>query len=252
MTALTNTKHTTSEQHIDLSVSRSNRDFSKIQEWFEQHEPFDLNEKRLRSLTAADGDGINCDCIEEVGANIQEKLNNVRVTEASLKRNHQVHSLNHLQPAIQIEKKKYHIDPMKLFSRLIAIVQREEDMIPYFSSYELTAIPTSIFKDGAMRKIQKSQLAKLVTSDVQPAECNMRTSYVIDGGALLHKVKWAKKAAYKDILLQYVQYVHAKYGQHTCIVFDGYESGPSTKDQEHLGDLGKYLQVSSSVNQWRL
>ena len=26
MTALTNTKHTTSEQHIDLSVSRSNRD----------------------------------------------------------------------------------------------------------------------------------------------------------------------------------------------------------------------------------
>ena len=93
MTALTNTKHTTSEQHIDLSGSRSNRDFkdlSKIQEWFEQHEPFNLNEKRLRSLssglTAADGDGINCDSIEEVGANIQEKLNNIHVTEASLKR----------------------------------------------------------------------------------------------------------------------------------------------------------------------
>ena len=111
-------------------------------------------------------------------------------------------------------------------------------MIPYFS-YELTAIPTSLFKDGAMRKTQKSQLAKIVTSDVQPAECNVRTSYVIDGGALLHKVKWAKKAAYKDILLQYVRYVHAKYGQRTCIVFDGYESGPSTKDQEHLRRLGK-------------
>ena len=114
-------------------------------------------------LTAADGDGINCDSIEEVGANIQEKLNNIHVTEASLKRKDQVRSLNHLQPAIQIEKKIY-IDPMKLFSRLIAIVQREEDMIPYFS-YELTAIPTSLFKDGAMRKTQKSQLAKIVTSD---------------------------------------------------------------------------------------
>ncbi len=32
---------------------------------------------------------------------------------------------------------------MKLFSRLIAIVQREEDVTPYFS-YELTPIPTSL------------------------------------------------------------------------------------------------------------
>ena len=256
MTALTDTKHTTSEQHIDLSVSRRNRDFkdlNKIQEWFEHHEPFNSNEKKLRSLssglTAADGDKINCDCIEEVGASIQRKLNNICVTEASLKRNDQVRSLNHLQPAILIEKKKYHIDPMKLFSRLIAIVQREDDMIPYFS-YELTAIPTSLFKDGLMRKTQKSQLAKLVASDVQPAECNMRTSYVIDGGALLRKVKWAKKAAYRDILQQYVQYVHAKYGRQTCIVFDGYESGPSTKDQEHLRRLGKVsadIQLSESM-----
>ena len=68
-----------------------------------------MNEKRLRSLssglTAADGDGINCDSIEEVGANIQEKFNNIHVTEASLKRKDQVCSLNHLQPAIQIEKR---------------------------------------------------------------------------------------------------------------------------------------------------
>ena len=78
----------------------------------------------------------------------------------------------------------------------------------------------------------------------------MRTSYVIDGGALLHKVKWDKKAAYKGILLQYVQYVHAKYGQRTCIVFDGYESGLSTKDQEHLRRLGKVcadIQLSESM-----
>ncbi len=60
---------------------------------------------------------------------------------------------------------------MKLFSRLIAIVQREEDMTPYFR-YELTPIPTSLFKDGVMRKTQKSQLAKLLTSDLEPVECN--------------------------------------------------------------------------------
>ena len=256
MTTLTNTKHKTSEQHVDLSISRSNRDFKdlcKIQEWFDQHEPFNLNEGRLRSLssglTAAEGDGINCDSTEEVGAKIQMKLNNVSVTEASLKRKDQVCSLDHLQPGIQIDKKKYHIDPMNLFSRLIAIVQREEDMIPYFS-YELTTIPTSLFKDSAMRKTQKSQLAKTIASGVELAERDVRIDHVIDGGALLHKVKWAKKATYKNIVMQYVEYVHAKYGQRCCIVFDGYERGPSTKDQEHLRRVGKTcadIQLSESM-----
>ena len=86
--------------------------------------------------------------IVQNGAKIKMKLNNVSVTEASLKRKDQVCSLDHLQPGIQIDKKKYHIDPMNLFSRLIAIAQREEDMIPYFSN-ELTTIQTSLFKDSA-------------------------------------------------------------------------------------------------------
>ncbi len=119
-----------------------------------------------------------------------------------------------------------------MFSRLIAIIQREEDLSPYFC-YELTAFPTSLFKDGIMRKTQKSQLAKIITSDVQPAECNARTEYVIDEGALLHKVKWAKKTTYHDVIMQYVEYVHRKYEHQCCIVFDGYE-GPSTKSHEHL------------------
>ena len=66
MTTITNLKHKTSEQHIELGISRSKRDFedlSNIQEWFNLHEPFNLNEPRLRSLssglTAAGGDGVN-------------------------------------------------------------------------------------------------------------------------------------------------------------------------------------------------
>ena len=89
---------------------RDFKDLGKIQEWFEQHEPFNLSEGRLCSLssglTATDGHGMNCDITEEVG-----------------------------------------------------------DMIPYFS-YELAAIPTSLFRDSAMRKTQKSQLAKALTNDV--------------------------------------------------------------------------------------
>ena len=39
-------------------------------------------------------------------------------------------------------------------------------------SNELTAIPTSLFKDYAMRKSAKAQLAKALMSNVQPSECN--------------------------------------------------------------------------------
>ena len=163
-------------------------------------------------LTASEDDDVNCDCTEEVGAKIQQKIDSVTVTEASLKRSDQIRSLNHLQPGIQINKKKYHIDLIIFFSRLIAIVQREEDMTQYFK-YELTAFPTSLFKDAGMLKMQISQLAKAITTDVEPADCSVSAVYVIDVGTLLHKSKRTKKATYKYIVKQYISYVRAKYGQ---------------------------------------
>ena len=238
MTAITNLKHNTSDQHVELGISRCKRDFKdlcSIQEWFDQHEPFDINEPRLRSLSlgliAAEGDGINCDKTEQIGVQIQKQLDNISVTEGSNKRSQQVRSLNHLLPGLKVDKKQVYINPTILFSRLIAIIQREEEISPYFD-YELTVIPTSLFKDNTMRKTPKSQLAKAVANNVQPCEHNVQATHVIDGGALIHKVKWPKKATYKDIAQQYVSYVRAKYGA-SSIVFDGYEQGPSIKDHEH-------------------
>ena len=43
---------------------------------------------------------------------------------------------------------------------------------PYYFNYELTAIPTSLFKDYAMRKTAKAQLAEVLMSKIQPSECN--------------------------------------------------------------------------------
>ena len=60
----------------------------------------------------------------------------------------QVKYLEQLYPGIPVDKQKVNINPTALFSRLIAIVQREEDMTPYFH-YELTAIPTSLFNRPA-------------------------------------------------------------------------------------------------------
>lgn len=91
MTTATNLKHKTSDQHIELGISRCKRDFedlSKIQVWFSQHEPFNMNERRLRSLssglTATDSDDVNCHRTEDVGAKIQQQLDNVCVTKAAV------------------------------------------------------------------------------------------------------------------------------------------------------------------------
>ena len=122
MTTITNLKHNTSDQHVELGISRSKydfRDLCSIQEWFDQHEPFDINEPRLRSLSsglaATDGDGISCDITEQIGAKLQERLDNVTVTDGSIKRSEQARSLDHLLPGFKVDKKQVHINPLFYF-----------------------------------------------------------------------------------------------------------------------------------------
>ncbi|KAG1690300.1 hypothetical protein GQR58_007643 [Nymphon striatum] len=55
--------------------------------------------------------------------------------------------------------------------------------------------------------------------------------YVLDGGALVQRIPWARGSTYKGICRQYTEYVTKKYGQAT-VVFDGY-GGASTKNTTH-------------------
>ena len=73
---------------------------------------------------------------------------------------------------------------------------------------------------------------------MQPSEQHTRAIRVLDGGAFLHRVKWTKHATYKETAKHYVSYVRTKYGS-CCIVFDGYDQGPSINDHEHLRRLQK-------------
>ena len=88
-----------------------------------------------------------------------------------------------------------------------------------------------------MRKANKAMLKKAITQNFEPSEENPYTMYVIDGGALLHKVKWIPNSTYLQVADQYLTYVRTKYGR-ACVVFDGYEAGPSTKDHEHIRRSG--------------
>ena len=55
MSTLTERQRKSSEQHLDMTKSRCNRDFAdmmKLKEWFNLHEPFDENVPGLRSISS--------------------------------------------------------------------------------------------------------------------------------------------------------------------------------------------------------
>ena len=111
------------------------------------------------------------------------------------------------------------------------LIDRAEDLPDCFD-YELTPKPTSLFKDGLMKKPNNAQLGReLVKNSKILRENSENTTYVLDGGALLHQVFSNLPATYSNIMEQYCTYILRKYGNHVHIIFDGYKS--STKHHEH-------------------
>ena len=100
MTILTNLKRNTSEQHVELTSSLRRHDkksMEKIISSFDTHNPFYPMMEELRSLstglTASDSDNINCSNAENMGLQMQRKLDGVCFKEISMIRNDQIHSL---------------------------------------------------------------------------------------------------------------------------------------------------------------
>ena len=234
MTQLTNVHNGNSDQHMELSEAKKKRDSEdgeKIYVWLKEHNPFTTIDSRLRSISTGitSQSELTCDKAEEIGEDIQLKLDNVAFAEAKIKRNDRVKGLDSKTNNVSINNKDVAVNPTLLFNRLSALAGREENVAVYFE-HELTPYPMSLFKDGLMRKPDKSSLKPLIL----PKTCNIESplSIVIDGGALLHKVLWPPSLTYRELLGHYVSSVRRRYGK-CCVVFDGYGAS-STKDHEHL------------------
>ena len=142
--------------------------------------------------------------------------------------------LEELQSTVRIDEKAEYINPTVLFTRLAAIAQQEDDVARYFY-YELSVFPPSLFRDGLMRKPDKPSLRKSLMSEtdaIQKDNLPTLVFYTVDGGALLHRVRWMKGTTYQNVANQYVTYVQRHYSKVVHIVFDGYGK-PSTKSNEH-------------------
>ena len=142
------------------------------------------------------------------------------------------------------------IDKTVLFQPLIVPMDRTGDLSAVFE-YELTPTPTFLFRDGYLPRANKSDLSRALTKNsTKLSEASTKTSYVVDGGALLHRVYWNVPATYAEILMQYTSYLDKKYGKGCLIVFDRYKS--ATKDEERQrrsmqGSLEVVFQLQNEV-----
>ena len=101
----------------------------------------------------------------------------------------------------------------------------------------------------------KAALADAIRTDTAGKECltlnisaDMR--YVLDGGSLLYRIPWPRGATFDAVFKIYLD--HIKKFRQPVVVFDGYQSGPSTKDVAHLrranGVVGVQVNFDDGMN----
>ena len=134
-----------------------------------------------------------------------------------------------------------------MFNRMMTVAA-QEDNIEEFFHYELTQEPMLLFKNEMRRKPDKQSLRKVIMPEEEAVKKNNIKNcdtYVLDGGALTHRVRWSKGTKFITIAETYVKYIRKNYRLNVTVVFDGYHN-KSTKSREHL--RRKFVSQSCNVS----
>ena len=146
---------------------------------------------------------------------------------------------------VSVDGEKIEIDPQQLYQRLLVAGIGNFELQTLFQ-YELCSYPSSLFdKKLLMRLADKADLLNALIAMVPSSvvtESPIDAAYVIDGRALIHHVSWPKSISYTDLCKIYVEYLLTNY-RRALVVFDGYASGPSTKDETHQRRIGSEMGV---------
>ena len=142
-----------SEQHKDLrpsNISRDLKDFKSFLNWFQIHSPFE----------------VNCDKAYEIGVAAADSINGNLFSLVHLPRKDKVFTFSSSQNALKVRGRDVAIDPNILWHRLSLVIKDNTERESCFS-YELAQEPTSIFKQGMMRKTQKSQIGIIIKDGIE-------------------------------------------------------------------------------------
>ncbi|KAL8561256.1 hypothetical protein ACOMHN_047112 [Nucella lapillus] len=238
--------YATSEQHVDLTDARQKQDEKDVREmvgFLESRDPFEESEKPKNIVTGEVAyPSVNAHQALEVGNIILQKMWGKKIEEFTFKCCDQATTMiNASKNAFRIGEDIISVDPQLLFQRIASTVPglHDGDEKAGVFKYELSAYPTSLFESPLLfLQSTKSDLADEMWKSAS-ASINMPVlleggvvHFVIDGGALLHLIPWSRGAPFASIIQSYVNYTKRRY-QDVTVVFDGYLSGPSTKDPTH-------------------
>ena len=193
---------------------------------------------------------VNCEDAVKIGKEMQKNLDDESPVK-SMKISNKCKNLSCLKKKVQMGSKKVYIEKTLLFNRLIIMAERDEGIEEIFH-FELTPVPASLFTmDRMMRKPQKYEFARMLKETSTKVHLNMNNKiHVVDGGWLLHQLKWTRGSTIKAIVATYVNYITSKF-KNCTIVFDGYEEEPSIKDHEHMrrmtGKVSQDLRVTPEL-----
>ena len=243
---------TTSEQHKEATASRIQRDtadLEKIYTKLEQYSPFSEDASLRNIITGINADDdVNVQDLFIVGREVKQ-MEGQHVFEYSCRRKNKVKTLASAR-SIKVRVDRV-IDPALLFQRFLVVSQSGDLCLEEVMKYELSPYPPSLFEGKyILRKPDKAKLLEAIRKHVIPeSEAILqfipRTDhYVLDGGSLLHRLKWKEGSTYSSIASNYTSFTVNKYGKAT-IVFNGYGGGPSTKDNAHMR---RKSEVTNKVN----
>ena len=238
MQEFTGVNYNTSGRHKDVSLARQKRDVADTQKLINAlsvTSPFTQGSDLLSldSGVCAEKD-VNADdafCVSEA---IIQKMQSQNVLDYTLKKADQVRTMAK-KSCVHIGSDTVEIDPQLLFQHLVTAALNSGELQEVFH-YELCSYPAALFDSPTvMSESNKSSLARYLRKELPPMEENPPDGvrYVIDGGAMLQRIFWPLGKTWNEICELCVQYVQRKYGPAT-VVFDGYLSGPNTKDPTHM------------------
>lgn len=215
----------TSLQHTDArdaTVKRDDMDLAKIEDFLGAHNPFRQGPLMNIATGVTGDDKINCCDALEVGVQCMQKLDNVCFKDLKLSKKDKVMPLLTVNSKMKIHDEVVPIDPSLLFQRICVSRNFDTDVASFFK-FELAPYPLSLFDEGGMRKTQKASFFELF-SDIQNINLSQKKySFVIDGGMLLHRVKWRQGQTFHSICTSYVDYLQRNYDGEVIVVFDGYK-----------------------------
>ena len=239
MQKFSSVSYSTSDQHKEATRARIQRDLKDIKlllSFLDERNPFsdDLDLRNIATGVTAENT-INAEDAKSIGTTIVNEMVGKCAAEHSFKKKYEVVTMAS-NNAIKVSQELVNIDPQVLFQRLVTAGMSNEQL-PEIFQYELSSYPPALFDSkNIMKAANKPALADaiwaLMPEDVQSLSEDHYV-YVIDGGSLLHRIPWQIGSTYNNISQKYTDYVMQHYGQ-ASVVFDGYDSVPSTKDNAHL------------------